>query len=70
MSFKVSPYKNRVTIAESYRSTLGYRAINQMQPAMRNQGQKKTLERVLDKLNQMNARLNLDTLPSSHQLHE
>ena len=38
LSFKVSPYKNRVTIAESYRSTLGYRAINQMQPAMRNQG--------------------------------
>ena len=32
--------------------------------------EKKTLERVLDKLNQMNARLNLDTLPSSHQLHE
>ena len=38
LSFKVSPYKNRVTIAESYKSTLGYKAINQMQPAMRNQG--------------------------------
>ena len=28
LSFKVSPYKNRVTIADSYRSTLGYKALN------------------------------------------
>lgn len=30
MSFKVSPYKNRVSLADSYKSTLGYRALNQM----------------------------------------
>ena len=38
LSFKVSPYKNRVTISDSYKSTLGYQALNQMQPAMRNHG--------------------------------
>ena len=43
LSFIVSPYKNRVTISESYKSTLGYKALNQKQPAMRNHGQKKTL---------------------------
>ena len=38
ISFKVSPYKNRVAVADQYSSTLGYRALNQQQPIMRNQG--------------------------------
>ena len=70
ISFKVSPYQNRIAVVDQYSSTLGYRALNQQQPVMRNQGQKKTLQKVLDKLNHMNAKLNLETLPSSHELHD
>ena len=40
ISYKLSPYTNRVPIAESYKSNLGYKAINQTLKPMRNQGQK------------------------------
>mmetsp|Transcript_16066 Transcript_16066/g.20356 ORF Transcript_16066/g.20356 Transcript_16066/m.20356 type:complete len:210 (-) Transcript_16066:230-859(-) len=68
ISFKLSPYKNRVSVAEAYQSSIGYRALNQAQPSMRNEGQKKTLQKVLNKLNMMNAKLNVDSLPSIDDL--
>ena len=40
ISFKLSPYKNRIPVAEAYNSSLGYKAINQAQNSMRNEGQK------------------------------
>lgn len=35
---------------------------------MRNEGQKKTLNKVLEKLNMMNTKLNVGEIPSSHDL--
>ena len=56
-----------MTIGDSYKSSLGYKAINQVSPSMRNQGQKQVLNKILTKLNNMNGKLNLDTQPSSNE---
>jgi len=60
LSFKLSPYKNRLPAIDSYKSSAGYKALSQIKPNMRNEGQKKTLQKVLDKLNMMNTRLNVE----------
>ena len=64
ISYKLSPYKNRITNQDAYTSSIGYKAMNQTQPHMRNEGQKQTLEKVLNKLNQMNTKLNIESVPS------
>lgn len=43
ISDALSPFKNRISIANSYISRLGYKAVNQMSKPLRNQGQKRTL---------------------------
>ena len=43
MSSDVSPYLNRVPIAETYQSLLGYKTISQAKSTLRSQGQKQTL---------------------------
>lgn len=68
LSHQLSPYKNRITVANSYISQLGYKALQQKAVPMRNNGHKRTLQKVLDKLNVMNARLNVDTLPNSNEI--
>ena len=37
-SFELTPFRNRITVADSYKSTLGYKALNQNKMNMRNEG--------------------------------